>query len=514
MSLATEWSTMPASRAAPAYASLILERVRQGMPSDDWLVPWAGAPATSGYFPGCELRALPLPRSGVGIYSHDAADTIQAITDGLYLAYAPTALRLSVNLNDETGLHSHASSAKWGRTTASGGGRYCVDIYLVQGENGDIPTGVHHYSPVHNGWEHIDPHDRTEELRVIQGYAERAQRYVCYSINYWQSAFKYNDFAYQATAMDMGTVIGSLYALWGARTAGSWDMNVNESALADLLGLDQHDEGVYAIQAWGSVPPEQPRNPGVPSRGRRGATAMRGGLPPRRFPTTIALQHAMATEHLHDRCQTVTVGASGQPADLSSRVADALARETSFGRFTGAPIDLAALRDALDAGADAARALTFNTDSVKWEYLVYASAVRGLAPGLYRCTDRGSDLQLLRERSQQDFLASSYFLRNYDGRLAAATVILCASIFEASRREGVHGYRFANALAGACCQGLSTGAVRAGLSTGTALGFDARAVADHAGLDTERMCPLLMIMIGKDDPTAGRLSMKVWGESR
>lgn len=514
MSLATEWSTMPANRTASAYASLILERVRQGMPDDDWLVPWVGAPATASYFPGCQLRTLPLPQAGAGIYSHGAAQTVQTITDGLYLAYAPTALRLSVNLNDEVSVHSHASSVKWGRTTASGGGRYCVDIYLVQGENGDIPTGVHHYSPVHNGWEHLDPHDRTEELRIIQGYAERAQRYVCYSINYWQSAFKYNDFAYQATAMDIGTIIGSLYALWGARTAGSWDMNVNEPALADLLGLDSRDDGVYAVQAWGSVPPQQPRSPGVTSRGRRGATAMRGGLPPHRFATTIALQRAMATEHHRDQHQATTVGTSSQPADLSRRVADALGRETSFGRFTGAPIDLTALDEVLAAGADAARALTLSTDCVEWEYLVYASNVNGLEPGLYRRAEGESDLQLLRKGSQQEFLASSYFLRNYDGRLAAATVIVCASIFEASQRDGVHGYRFVNALAGACCQGISTGAVRAGLGTGTALGFDARAVADHAKLDAERMCPLLMIMIGKDNPTAGRLSMKIWGEPR
>ena len=79
----------------------------------------------------------------------------------------------------------------------------------------------------------------------------------------------------------------------------------------------------------------------------------------------------------------------------------------------------------------------------------------------------------------------------------------------------MRGYRLVNALIGAACQAISVEAVRCGVGTGTALGFDAQAHAEHAGMGKDEMTPMLMIMTGVDNPYAGEFrtdASLMWGD--
>ncbi|QTX04074.1 nitroreductase family protein [Agromyces archimandritae] len=516
----TRWDAVPPGTAATAYASLILNRVADGMPGDEQPVDWDHAPLTGGFAPDAPIRLLPLPEAGRGLLADRPAATLQTITDLCHIADGIAALRLSVNLNDRPEVHTLARSAKWGRTTASGGGRYTADLWLVQGAGGDLAPGIHRYSHVHNGWEQLDGHDRTEEVRAAIGDERAAHRYLVTTIDYWQSAFKYHDFAYQATAMDAGTLFGTFHRLVGDDVAGTWNMTLDEPALAAVLGIDARDDGVYAVQAW----PAPDAAGGAPAtRPDRGAPAAAAGLPvpvpvpaagaypirrgahrPQRFPTTLALQRDHAASPPPTRAVARTLAPVLTPdADRAARIAALAARETSFGRFTGEAVAAGAVRAALEAGAAAARALAGGT--VRFDALVSATAVDGLPAGLHLWRD--GRFERLDPEPQDAFLASTYFLQNYDGRRAAATVVLCANVFELAERDGVRGYRLANAAIGAGCQALLAAATEAGIGSGTALGFDARAHAEHAGLDLGETSPLLMIMLGRDDPRAGRLDV-------
>ena len=220
------------------------------------------------------------------------------------------------------------------------------------------------------------------------------------------------------------------------------------------------------------------------------------------FATTLAMQRDVASFPGRPEPFAAVRPVRGAPEHRNSDWARTLyGRQSSFGRFTGGSYSraalLALLRRADDVGSQVA------VSGVRWMYLVYVSAVAGAGPGLYRYIPGAEDIELIRGGHQDEFLASTYFLKNYDGRRAAATIVPCANVYELSQKWGVRGYRLVNAVVGSLCQAISTEAVRHGLGTGTALGFDTAGHAERAGLDASVMAPMLMIMTGVDDPLSG-----------
>ncbi|EPD29426.1 nitroreductase family protein [Gleimia europaea] len=503
--------------AAVAYASLIYFRVRDGMLINDWKVDWAHEPLTHSYYETDQVESIPLPSPDSDLLQGVPESSPDYIAGLLYCAYGFTGLRLITNRNDRSDVYRSMKAVKFGRHTASGGGRYCADFYLVESGRGSghLPPGIYHYSPLRHVWETLAKGDYTHDLARAQGYESTCERYLLLTIDYWRSGFKYNDFAYQATAMDIGTVVGSIAEITGERTAGTWDVWINEVALSKLLGLDTDRTGIYAVQGWGEqIPTDQAKvAPGAPQVPPRVDSDFQNVMD---FSTTLAMQRDM--QEFGQRPATFTCnpvpncpGARGK-----SRWWEELhRRQTSFGRFTGEAYPartLTTLLEAADAACEQFRVAT-GDGQLEWEYLVFVSNVDGLKPGLYSYRD--AKLKLVQDDPQQDFLAGTYFLKNYDGRKAAATIIPCANVFEVSKRWGVRGYRLVNALIGAACQAISVEAVRCGVGTGTALGFDAQAHAEHAGMGKDEMTPMLMIMTGVDNPYAGEFrtdASLMWGD--
>lgn len=141
------------------------------------------------------------------------------------------------------------------------------------------------------------------------------------------------------------------------------------------------------------------------------------------------------------------------------------------------------------------------TDCVR-QY-VFVEDVTGLEPGLYEADPREGGLRLVDAGNHAELLASSYFLHNYDGRRAAATIILAGDVLGLSEELGVRGYRIINAAAGAVCQVLSLEASRLGVGLGAALGFDAARHVTGIGLADVPQKPMLMLLAGHDTGTSG-----------
>ncbi|WP_341395544.1 nitroreductase family protein [Arthrobacter sp. G119Y2] len=505
MQLLQPWSDVPEKEAAYRYADLILNRVRSGLPNDKWEVDWATAPLVFSAYRDVAFRPVAPSSPGAGLFAPCPQPNLQTLTDVCHVAYGISSLRLSVNLNDRPEVHSHVSSVKWGRGSASGGGRYCVDVYLVQGTGGDLAAGLYHYSVIANGWEQLSSQDCTDELRRAQGYPFVAGSYLCYTINYWRSAFKYNDFAYQATSMDIGTYFGAIHEVLGEGVAATWDMEVDETAIARILGLNPLHDGIYAVQAWDEVASEPLL---ASSQVAENASSHRPpALPKDReavdFPTTQALQRDMALEEpdYSARTSLCAVDLTKVAINRTERWRALTGRETSFGRFDGTSISEAELGILLARAHEAARSLTAGSPyRPALQFLVYVNKVEGYAPGLYLQKD-DSGMQLIDEGDQTQFLEGTFFLHNYIARLASCTVILCSEVTAAAEEHGVRGYRLTNAMVGAACQSMLTEASAIGVGTGTVLGFDAAAHADHAGMDTGESAPMLMIMLGRDAPS-------------
>ena len=491
-----DWEHVPPGEAATRYAQLIADRVTGGMPLPNWKTDWEYAPLEHSYYQNAEVHRYPLPDLSSELFADRISLTPKNIADALHLCYGILSQRLSPNLNDRSTVFKHASDAKWGRATASGGGRYCCDFYLVTRAKSLTP-GIYHYSILEHGWELVRAGDATAKVAQIQNYADPRESYLITTIDYWRSGFKYNDFAYQAASMDTGTVAATLLEVFGPEFSNSWDYNVSETELAELLDLDRYRIGIYCVQQFGEVTKKVSSQPLSQAAHRVNSTSK---VEQHIFSTTRALQDDMA--------RSETSPTSARPiVEISTkdRSNDWLAvlrrRESSFGRFTGAPINMSGLITTLKRGFVVADLVGANLE-VKLCYLVYVSSVNGLTPGLYRW-DRDEGLQLVSGENQDEFVSSTYFLKNYDGGRVAASVILCSNVFEAAMR-GVRSYRYVNFVIGAMCQGISLESVRHGIGTGIALGFDPHIHADHAGLNLQSLTPMLMIMFGTDDAKCGQ----------
>lgn len=499
--------------AAISYADLIFHRVRNGMLINDWTVDWSREPYTHSFYPQALLCEMKTPTLHSSLFSGAKDISPRVIADALYGAYGYSGMRLNINRNDRMQVYCNAAAAKWGRTTASGGGRYCADFYLIesgQGDNGNLEPGIYHYTPLRHGWERLKTGDYTQNIAQAQDYPDTAERYLLITINYWRSGFKYNDFAYQATAMDVGTVMASLMTLLGDQTDHTWDMWINEQSIAPLLGLDTDTDGVYAIQGWGNKVERGDVSPSsiteLPYRVSMGDGTVRN------FITTLDLQRDMVgypsrPEHWGIR---QVVDRSAKSDTTFEHWNSLMRRTTSFGRFLPVPYDESQLISILDKADELSVALLpLGESNVRLEYLIYVSRVNGLRPGLYTYTGRTGQLTCIQEGAQDKFLEGTYFLSNYDSRKAAATIIICGNVYQCCQRWGVRGYRLLNAVVGASCQAISIEGARLKIGTGAALGFDAEAHANHAGMDKRRMTPMLMMMTGVDDPRAGSFHSEV-----
>lgn len=141
--------------AAVAYADLIYHRVRDGMLINDWTVDWSKEPLTHSFYPEAAAINLPLPGEGADVFRGVAGNAPEFLASLLHISYGITGVRLTINRNDHMPVYRNAEYAKWGRTTASGGGRYCVDFYLVDSGIGhdQLDAGMYHYTPLRHAWE-------------------------------------------------------------------------------------------------------------------------------------------------------------------------------------------------------------------------------------------------------------------------------------------------------------------------------------------------------------------------
>ena len=194
------------------------------------------------------------------------------------------------------------------------------------------------------------------------------------------------------------------------------------------------------------------------------------------------------------------------PVTVEDRVRAVVGRETSFGRFDGAPISRDDLLTMIVAAAGAGELVAADLGAIATDCVrqyVFVEDVTGLEPGLYEADPREGGLRLVDAGNHAELLASSYFLHNYDGRRAAATIILAGDVLGLSEELGVRGYRIINAAAGAVCQVLSLEASRLGVGLGAALGFDAARHVTGIGLADVPQKPMLMLLAGHDTGTSG-----------
>ncbi|MEV4447189.1 MULTISPECIES: SagB family peptide dehydrogenase [Streptomyces] len=532
---------------ASEYLSAVVQRGRVKMPPHGFEPNWADAPRYGKLYPGAPLFPLPpgdMPEGAAlqeGLLPplpEGGAFDLDTLSGMLLDSYGRLGRRIELNANDDvTRLHTY-TAAKWTRGTASGGGLYPVSLYWVSGASGPMTPGVYYYATPHHAMQRLLTGDVSEEVRAALGHPQlgaETDQFLVLGIKFWQSSFKYNNFSYHATTMDIGTVTQT-WRMW-ARARG---LNIapafwfDERRLTRLLGVDGDEEGIFAVVPlpWGGSGSKSAQAPA--SYGAEGVRAPAVRLRDQdrsRVQLTFELLrkvHADTREGATERPAAAQLEAAAPlpprdggttalpaPRTLGMPVRDALrARRSSFGRFSGeqplAADELSAVLAAAHAGGELpCDALEPGEGLSLAKLYVFVNHVDGVAPGAYEYDPAGGRLVTVVPGPQGSFLQRNYFLSNYNVEQAAAVVVPAVRGQALIGAVGGRGFRVSNAVTGAVAQATYTACAALGVGCGAALGFDNVSYIEQLGLDATGEVPLLILMVGHERPNPAGLRHEI-----
>ncbi|AFH91420.1 nitroreductase [Corynebacterium pseudotuberculosis] len=477
------WNT--ADNAAAEYTQLILERKEYGMISPAQGPFWNHQPYPVKVVPD----ALCFP-----VRAHTMSSTDLAIARAIDDSLSRTHLRAEIDCNSPTRTRTEVQSFQWSRNTASGGGLYPINLYRYTPGGSHLPAGLYVLNPITSQWQQLMSGALPQDAwPCAQGET------LLVTVEFWRSAFKYGDFAYQATSVDVGIVVAALVSRLDA-TAGpvAIDWSPDEHKLSDFLGIDPLDEGIYCTI---TLPRDISSDFFVPSvDSSTEVSHTHSGTKPVRFPTTVALQKQRLGEAPNIRVP-FSAKRTLAPTPVAIRRGS-----SSFGRYSGKEIGVDVLSRMVQRGRATADSLLGVSPESDLFPCVHVAAlcvnVQGLSHSLIPDVRTHTPVSPVRFCPQlPELLLNTYLLKNYDPLRSAAVLVLCADLQQIVLDYGASGYRWACAEIGFYCQSAYAVAAQEQVSAGAVLGFDARYQRDYLGLP-DNLIPVLNILVGVDRPHA------------
>ncbi|MEO3769111.1 nitroreductase family protein [Micromonospora sp. B9E7] len=507
------------------YTEAVFRRARTPMEPLNYDVDWADQPSRHKSYPHAPRLPLPagLPELATlrdlhtGQHLPPAAGwSLARLAALLRLSYGVLDRRLTVNWNQDVAKRAHFEHAVWGRGTASGGGMYPVEVYLVAGAGGPLLPGVYHYHTGAHVLERLLVGDVTGTVRAaLGGDAAPGDSYLLAGIRFWKNSFKYNSFCYHVVTQDLGALLGSwdlLAPALGVPLRRS--LCFDPAPLDRLLDLDGDAESVFAV-----VPLNVggPAGPPVDADVHVRYAPFERSRRVRDFAAVTAV-HRAAAAPAAPAPDTVDSAAPrdlpGEPVALPAAQLDRLARplstvlsgrSSSFGRFRRPPDLTAAELGTTLAFAAAGRRYPADVKRPDGgpeltRLWVFANHVDGLPGGSYAYCERRH--ALLPAGPEPDggmaaFLQQQYFLTNYTMGQVGAVLAISGRPDAALDVFGPRGYRILNAEVGTVAQRAYCAATAQDLGCGAVLGFDNLAMNTALGLDGTDERTVLFLLLGR-----------------
>ncbi|MFB4278635.1 MULTISPECIES: SagB family peptide dehydrogenase [unclassified Nonomuraea] len=531
-------STPSDAATALDYARRVFDRQRVPLPPLGFQVDWADQPSRHKLY--TDVVKVPLPEPSFAP-PHAATDAVVRAACGPAAATAPPlgALasllgcngladrRTEPNWNDDSDTKLRSDRAAWARPTASGGGMYPAESYLVTGRSGPLPPGVYHYDTAHHSLDLLSDGDRRHAIAAATG--TRAELYVIATVRFWKNAFKYNTFSYHVVTQDVGALLASWRLVLAARGAPVepvlW---FDEQPVSEVLGVDGHDEAPFVVLPLGRAAAYE----APPAR-------IDAGRPrpvweaSRRVRTFELVSRVHAAALVGDRPrpapQAARSGAARPqgggplvplprpvPADGDLDLGESLRRRrTSFGLFSGArPLaagDLAWVLSAVAgaglAGTDVAPAprehpwtglhvISIGVEGLERRAYAYDAARGGLVPG--------GPVDVTR-------LQRLYALANYSIPEVGAILVVTGRLDDLVAAYGARGYRMLNIEAGHAAQTAYLAATARGIGCGAVLGLDNPGVDELLGTAGTGENSLIFILLGRERTPGLRYDHALYG---
>ncbi|MGC4746654.1 SagB family peptide dehydrogenase [Micromonospora sp. DT201] len=511
------------------YTEAVFRRARTPMEPLNYEVDWADQPSRHKSYP--DAPRLPLPAELPDLPSIRDLHTSEGLPPVtgwslarlaalLRLSYGVLDRRLAVNWNQDVAKRAHFEHAVWGRGTASGGGMYPVELYLVVGPDGPLLPGVYHYHTGTHVLERLLVGDVTGTVRAALGVdTTPTDSYLLAGIRFWKNSFKYNSFCYHVVTQDLGALLGSWDLLAPALGVPLRRLLCFDPApLERLLGLDGDAESVFAVVPvdWGGT--------AVAATETAADTDVRVWYPA--FERSCRVRDFAAVTAVHRAAAAPAVPAPdvvdaaaprdlpGAPVSLPAAQLDRLSRplstvlatrSSSFGRFRRPPDLTAAELGTTLAVAAAGRRYPADVKRPDGgpeltRLWVFANHVEGLPGGSYAYCERRH--ALLPAGPEPDggmaaFLQQQYFLTNYTMGQVGAVLAISGRPDAVLDVLGPRGYRILNAEVGSVAQRAYCAATALDLGCGAVLGFDNVAMNTALGLDGTDERTVLFLLLGR-----------------
>jgi SagB-type dehydrogenase family enzyme len=369
------------------------------------------------------------------------------------------------------------------RTAMSAGNLHPVEIYVVCGDLGDVPAGVHHFAPLQFGLTELrrgDFRDALAEAAADPRIPAAPVTLVVTGIP-WRTTWKYGERGFRHLYWDAGAILANLLAVEPSASVrvGFVDENVGR-----LVGVDGVSEYPLALVVWdgsvsddGAVDAPNPVDPlelAVEPISRA----------PLEFPLVTAAQRdgdlADAAAVVRWRAAATTLAtpvavASQPPVNAPGDPIEAVVLRrgsTRLMRHDTARREL--LTWGLGVATRAVRGDVAHHDTTLLQHFVLVHDVEGIASGAYRW--HGDRLELGREGQDRE-LAAHLCLDQRLGGDSAYTVFHAADLDEVLGALGARGYRAAQFEAGIAAGRLALAAFTLGYGA-TGLTFYDEAVSE------------------------------------
>lgn len=456
--------------------------------------------------------------------------TYEKLSKLLLLANGILQRRLDINWNLDNAEKTSHLTPVYGRLSASGGGMYPFEFYLIKGEGGRPAPGIYHYDNAHHALAQLAAGDASGQVRAAafnHAAARDASDFFLVSLNFWKNSFKYHNFCYHVVTQDLGAALATIrlaaLALGIHVTFLFW---FQDEVVNRILGLETLTESVFAIMAVSGRAEEHPARGSKSSLSesdlftvressyQRSKQVIRLPLVERVHQSTLVETETLPTEtgalkELIPPGEAVRLPLPGKGL-MKKRLLDVvLSRNSSWGKMVGRPEleveNLAAILRTT-AGLHLYKSdLRPEESSARFTRLMlFANHVEGTPAGLYSYDPAQDCLLFIRAGSFGQELQRSYLLKNYNLEQAAVLFVITGNLNRMLDVYGNRGFRILNAEAGLVAQNIHLASAALSLGCGTLLGFDNVAINTLAGLDGSGQTSLLLVLAGHERNEQGR----------
>ena len=497
------------------------ERIFRRADGPDEVVPkehqpnWLDRPSRWRLYPGMPRIPLHSPADLHRGYSRLLPENTQAekrvptledLALALYLMAGPLKRKVDINWNADPPLIAFARQ-EYTRGSASGGGLYPVQLYLVAGAGREPGAGVYHYSNLehalvpmrHGNWADSLAHAVSSASQPPYAY------YVVVAIDFWMSCFKYHNFGYHVCCEDTGTMLATLHLVCDALGIDHRSLLAFEDRGAnEVIGADGHRESVFAVVGVGG------KSHPAAAVSRPAGVALPVPKPWQRslgvnIPETLANIHTLTMVDGREAGALIAAAESartgfeaGRRRPLDSQVSTGLpsilmSRKSAWSSMRGpAAIQLEQLVELLRFvwrhSQSSTNAPRETLPPGVLEIGLRVNDVVGMERGLYRWVPTADGLGSLQPASGEylDLWQATYSMTNYNIDEVACTLFLIGNLRSAIEQYGARGYRILNAHVGIAAQLAYVAAAALQLDCGAVLGVRAQRVKQALELDPDQ----------------------------